>query len=648
MHARSARRWRLFGVAAATVGGLLALTACTGGTQPGTQPPSSPPVSPCGRAIQAFAKAWSAGGKHGLGKVVDRPRAADAAISSYDAALTVTGSAVVPTGPVAPSAGRCHQAADVTLRLTGAEPWTYRTTIRARQTSSGWRAVWSPQTFYPRLTASTTLRLTRTLPPRAPILDRGGSPITPLRPIDRVGVVPKKVRPQTYPDLARLLSIDPTSLHQQVQAAQPDWFVPVIDLRRSAYLPLRSRLLAVPGVLVDPGTRALAPTATWARALLGAVEPATAATLASAGPLAAPTDEVGAGGLQQAFQQRLAGAPGLRIALVSKSTGTVRRVVLSRAPVPGRPLPTTLSSTAQDVVERVLASATATTAAVLVQSSTGQVLAVGNAPGPTSYDTALVGEYAPGSTFKTVSATALLSEGKLTPASRVACPPHVLVGGRSFRNAELGLPPHLTFAQAYAVSCNTAFVPQAERLDADALPKAAALLGLTADWKLGVAGFSGSVPATSDLVTRAADMIGQGTILVSPLAMAMVAATADSGVARTPTLLPTVDPGRRLDRLPGPLTRDLHQLMRLVVTSGTGTGVNLPGLPVYAKTGTPQYQVGGGSKTATNAWMIAFRGDVALAVFVANGSSGADAAGPVVRAILSGLPAAIYHRGGGG
>jgi cell division protein FtsI/penicillin-binding protein 2 len=81
--------------------------------------------------------------------------------------------------------------------------------------------------------------------------------------------------------------------------------------------------------------------------------------------------------------------------------------------------------------------------------------------------------------------------------------------------------------------------------------------------------------------------------------------------------------------------------MRLVVTQGTGSTVDLPGLPVHAKTGTAEYQDGNG--TRTNAWMIGYRGDIAFAVLVANGSSGAHDAGPIVASLLDGLPRSLYR-----
>ena len=88
-------------------------------------------------------------------------------------------------------------------------------------------------------------------------------------------------------------------------------------------------------------------------------------------------------------------------------------------------------------------------------------------------------------------------------------------------------------------------------------------------------------------------------------------------------------------------TRIPDTLNTLVVTEGTGTAVNLSGRPVYAKTGTAE--VADGNKTTTNAWMIGYRGDLAFAVLVEGGSSGAHDAAPLVNSLLSNLPPSAYQ-----
>jgi cell division protein FtsI/penicillin-binding protein 2 len=633
---RSARR--AAGCALTTA--LLTATACTGGS-PSPSSDSDTGVDG-GDVIRSFAAAWPAADAAAFRGIVDQPAVAAHDIAAHVAELEITNTQVTLVDDLDCGGSTCTEHARVTQDLAGLEPWTYQTLITAQLNQGQWLVEWSPSTFHPDLTEVTTFVGHRTLPPRAPIVDRSGIALTPERAIVRIGVVPKKVRKATYQDLTDILSIDPDSLRDRVSAAQPDWFVPVIDLRRIDYLPLREDLLAVPGIVIDSGTRALAPTAEWGRAVLGTVGPATEESLKNAGDLALPTDEVGASGLQYAFQSQLAGRPGVTIDLVEKSSGDVINQILSRRPQVGKPLQTSLDIGVQNAAEKAVSRATDTTALVVVKASTGEVLATANAPGPTSYNTAFLGHYAPGSTFKVVSAATLLATGVVTPRTHVTCPDTTVVDGKQFKNYERAIaPPNPTFAQAFAASCNTTMVQHANRISGAQLAQTATEFGFGADWSLGLDAFSGSAPADTDLVTRAADMIGQGKVEASPLGMAMVAAAVDSGVARIPTLLPGEAPGLRIGPIEPKVDTDLQRMMRLVVTHGTGQVVNLPGLPVFAKTGTAEYAKGNG--TATNAWMIGYRGDVAFAVLVENGTSGAHDAAPIVSSLLADLPPGIYR-----
>jgi len=223
----------------------------------------------------------------------------------------------------------------------------------------------------------------------------------------------------------------------------------------------------------------------------------------------------------------------------------------------------------------------------------------------------------------------------------VDCPSTSVVDGKRFKNHEFSsLSPGATFADALAASCNTTMVGFADDLDDAALANTARdLFGIGAEWDLPLDAYSGSVPETTSTVDRAASMIGQGRVLMSPLALAMVAATVTSGQARAPSLVaeqggePTADPLR------GDLARDLAATMRLVVTEGTAT--NLRGVPgdIGAKTGTAEF--GNADPPRTHGWLIGFRGDVAFACLVVNGAGGNSDAGPVVRRFLELAPTTV-------
>ena len=136
--------------------------------------------------------------------------------------------------------------------------------------------------------------------------------------------------------------------------------------------------------------------------------------------------------------------------------------------------------------------------------------------------------------MKTMTATALLTAGALTPQTPVACPGTTTVDGREFENEDqfdLGTVP---FTEAFAQSCNTTFIQAALELPDPALADAASGYGVGAEWQLPVGIFSGSVPSTSTGTTKAADAIGQGEVLMSPAQLALVAAGVASGSPAVP------------------------------------------------------------------------------------------------------------------
>jgi cell division protein FtsI/penicillin-binding protein 2 len=244
---------------------------------------------------------------------------------------------------------------------------------------------------------------------------------------------------------------------------------------------------------------------------------------------------------------------------------------------------------------------------------------------------------APGSTFKSVSSLALLRSG-LTPDSVVPCTSSIVVDGKRFENYDdypSGALGDVPLRTAIANSCNTAVISQAGKVADGDLATAAASLGLGIDHDLGFPAYFGSVEPPASETEAAADLIGQGTVLASPMAMATVIASVQAGHTVVPRLLESVDVSVPDGIAPLTATEagQLRSLLRAVVTSGSGTGLlDLPGPPAIAKTGTAEFERDG--KVLTHAWMIAAHGDLAVAVFVDVGSSGSGTAGPILEAFL--------------
>jgi cell division protein FtsI/penicillin-binding protein 2 len=317
--------------------------------------------------------------------------------------------------------------------------------------------------------------------------------------------------------------------------------------------------------------------------------------------------------------------------------------VFSVPPVPGEDVVITLDQGIQRVADAAVADMAQATSVAVIRPSTGEVVAAANGgEGSTGVNQAFLGQYPPGSTFKVVTTAALLGAG-LSPDEVVPCPPSLNVGGRQFVNAEAGALGPVPFREDFAQSCNTAFVSLADRITQEQLAEAAAVLGLVEEYDIGVANRGGAVPPARDTVEQAASMIGQGRVVASPLGMATVAASLAQGTTVIPSFV--VDPvpsGEGVARPPldPGVAATVAELMRDVVTGGTATILSgVAGEPVHAKTGTAEF--GGEVPPRTHAWVIAFQGDLAVAVVVEDGGFGAQAAGPVVRRILDDLAAGV-------
>ena len=507
-------------------------------------------------------------------------------------------------------------------------------TIRLTSDGGDWLVEWRESVVHPELDEPGRRLGTEVLPAeRAPILDRNGAPLMEDRPVFEVGVVPGELedREAAVAAIAEATDADAEALAKSVRAADAESFVPAITLRAEEYEKVRTALGAIPGVQAAPGELPLAPTKEFARALLGAVSPATAEQIAEDETLE-EGQLVGQWGLQAAFEAELAGTPTRRV-IVRREDGTAAKTLQEVGGEAGEPLPTTLDLRVQTAAERALRGVDGKAALVAIEPATGDLLAVANRPVEDTFNRAMEGQYPPGSTFKIVTTAALLDAG-LDPDEVVDCPATRNVGGLEFRNFEGAAAGAVSFREDFAQSCNTAFVSLADRLEPTALRDTGELFGLGRSYELALPAYSGSVPPARDEVEEAAAMFGQARILASPMALAGVAAAVVDGRWRRPRLLED-DREQAGPVLPADDVATLQELMRGVVTSGTGTALAaVPGEPI-GKSGTAEY--GSGDPPPTHAWFVAARPDVAVAVLIEDRPSGGEFAAPVAATFLTEL-----------
>ncbi|GGS79435.1 hypothetical protein GCM10010156_42680 [Planobispora rosea] len=335
--------------------------------------------------------------------------------------------------------------------------------------------------------------------------------------------------------------------------------------------------------------------------------------------------------LKKTYRDHLTGTSSGRIELVRGDT-TLATLAASEAE-PGRELRTTVDLRVHRAAADALREVDRPASLVALRPSTGEILAAVNKPG--GFNRALLGHYPPGSTFKVVTASALVADG-MTAGERVSCPAEQNIGGFPFHNAgfeDYGTP---SLREAFAHSCNTTFGRLAvDRLGGRRLGEVAGGFGFEAPVEPGVPAVRARFPAPKDDTDLAAASIGQGRVLTSPLNMATVAAAIADGSWRPPRLVdPDLLPPGRPRKLEPAVVRALRTLMPAVVVEGTASAVSFP--PGTAgKTGTAEY--GSGEEPPSHAWFIGYRGDLAFAVIVEGGGSGSGTAAPIAARFLSGL-----------
>jgi peptidoglycan glycosyltransferase len=332
---------------------------------------------------------------------------------------------------------------------------------------------------------------------------------------------------------------------------------------------------------------------------------------------------------------------------------------------------TTLDPKAQGAAQQALAGQHG--AVVALDPSTGAIKVMYANPsyddnhvdakgaGVSTFNRATQGSYAPGSTFKIVTAIAGIDSGLYTPDSTISGNSPIVVSGVPLSNDGNQSWGPQSFTTAMTYSINTIFAQVAENVGRATMTKYMQRLGFYAKPPLDYPPNELNVsqpfsprgrpyPPASPNEDIGRIGIGQGGMLVTPLQMAMVAAAvANHGTLMTPHLatrvvspqgqtVQTIRPSVQSQVMKSSTAAGVTGMMEKVVEEGTGTPVQIPGVSIAGKTGTAQ--IGGNGSNLTQPAFVAFapaqNPKVAIAVMVdqSNGGFGATVAAPIARAVL--------------
>jgi penicillin-binding protein A len=265
--------------------------------------------------------------------------------------------------------------------------------------------------------------------------------------------------------------------------------------------------------------------------------------------------------------------------------------------------------------------------------------------------------YAPGSTFKLITAAAALESGRYTKDSVVDGPavldlPQTSVGLPNDFSGACTPSGKISLLDALRISCNTAFGAVGLDLGGAALAEQARRFGFGQTLKVPLTVTPSVFPAQLTPPQVAQSAIGQFDVHVSPLQMAMVsAAIAQGGQVMRPQLISRVlapdltvisrpSPESLGQAVSGETAAQLTTMMQAVVTGGTGQRAQISGVDVAGKTGTAEQ----GKNQPPNAWFTGFapvaNPQVAVAVIVEDGgslgdsASGGRVAAPIARTVI--------------
>ena len=527
------------------------------------------------------------------------------------------------------------------------ESWSYQTEAAYTYDEEGdvWLLDGETQIILPDYDGHQNIELITTAPAeRGRILDDNGRAMVYNRDVVHVGIDKTQIdgeedaQREAAQEVAELVGIDAEDYAESVAAYGDEAFVEAITLRRDSAEVTAEQLEAIEGAASHYGQMSLAESADFAPLLVGRVGPVTAEHLES-DPTLDVGEMVGTSGLQGQYQDTLRGTPGMRIQMGEQT-------LYSLDSEPGNDVHTHLNPRLQVLAQDVVEDQDTTAAVVAVRPSDGGILAAAShSPDESFVEVATQSAYAPGSTFKVVSALAMLRNG-LSPQSQVSCPAHTTVHGQEFANVP-GFPQEyegtITFQEAMAVSCNTLFAAAWDDVTSAEVHQAALDLGIDNTTGIGLPAYFGTVPDDSELNLHAANLFGQGVVESSTLGMAAMVASIGAGETSHPRLVvaedETADDDAGSDSAAGELTSEeaeqLRELMYDTVTFGTLSSMDpVPGDHVYAKTGTAE--AGEDDDSYAHTWVAALQGDLAVAIFLEEGEFGGSTNGPLLHEFLTG------------
>lgn len=397
-------------------------------------------------------------------------------------------------------------------------------------------------------------------------------------------------------------------------------------------------------------------------------------------------ERVGVSGLEKFYEVELRGEKGYHRLETNAKGQVLRDLGISKHPRDGYNLYLSIDNDYQKFVESALG--TRRGSIMVADTRTGEILAatskpdydfrwfvdgitidqwreLNENPDKPLFNRMVQSGYAPGSTFKMITALAGLEEGLVTPETYVECTGVYQLGGNKFRCWNLKGHGHMNVSSSLVRSCDVYFYELAWKLGINRLAKYARMFGLGEPTGTDIPNERrGLIPTTEYYNSRYGFNnwkggavvnlgIGQGEILVTPVQLLQYAMIfANAGTYQTPHLVRYAEDSEGIRRVTFPVKHVavkqehmdmMRQAMFGVVNyfEGTGKKAGLKAAQVAGKTGTAENvhgKVGSGTE-GYHGWFVGFapyeNPEIAIVVLMENGGEGSDVAAPMSALVMN-------------
>lgn len=433
---------------------------------------------------------------------------------------------------------------------------------------------------------------------RGSIYDREGKPLAVTTAAKTVYAVPREVADKAGAARALAAALGGSEATYRAKLGKDAGFVYIarkVPVERVQSL----EELEIAGIYFQDDTRRVYPSNSLACQVLGFVG----------------VDGQGLSGIEKQYDELLAGTPG-RLICEKGLTGVPipGGVTVREEPADGQNLVLTIDADIQYQAQAVLAETVERWKAksgsvVVMDAKTGALLAVASVPDfdPNRYSDAdpqsfrcrpITDRYEPGSTIKAITAAAAIEEGLARPDTMFRLPPTLKIGGRTIHEAHPRGTVDWTLTDIVTNSSNVGAVKLGLLLGPEKMYEYLERYGLAERSEVDFPGEAApSVPRPSQWSATSIGNIpfGQG-LAVTPLQLARaMAAIGNGGYLVTPHLLQELPdtPSQKLEwpvrKVASPETvSKMREVLKAVVTEGTGKGAAVPGYTVAGKTGTAQ------------------------------------------------------------